>query len=400
MRLKSKLAVWQKQKFITDQQCEDILSYERQKMSRHFSLGMQLCGGFAILLGFALIVAANWHELGRYAKLSAHFILSAGLSYWLFKTGYDQKKPILQEMLCLGVFGLNLTFIALIGQVFQLDGSTATALVVWMVISTPTMMVYARASYTAWLWTVALYVTAIMAFSVFVEDSSFASHLDDYAIFMMALFLGIFVPLALYADHCVAATRIFRPAFASAFRKSSLLVMVIGASFASVWFYDGAEDVIDDAGSVFLHYGFISIIAFLALGYIAFIMRHFKNVVDMSFDGKVLALCVLFILLPFFIPLESELLAAIAFIAFWIGMGIMGQKFGEEGLVNLSITFVTLRLYMMFLELFGSLMQSGFGLIIAGVILIGMVKGAHKFKQRLKKHHTPITASDTKGAST
>lgn len=379
MRLKSKLSKWVQRGLITDAQQDDILSFERGRMARHFAMGMQLCGGFAILLGIALVVAANWHELGRYAKLIAHLVLNAGLSFWLFKTGYNQAKPVLQELLCLALFGLNLTFIGLIGQVFQLDGKITEALVVWMIISAPMMMVYARAGFAAWLWTIALYVTAFMAFD------HYSQGLDEYGRFMLGYFLALFLPIALYADHCVTATRVFRPAFAGAFRKTSLLVLVVLASVSSLIFYsDAFDEVLDEAGSAVLHYGFMLIITALSLAYVVFIKRYFAKVYDTGYDGGLLLLSAVFMALPWLMGVESSVMAALHFMLFWILIGVLAQRHAAEGLVTLAIALVTIRLYIIFLELFGdALMDTGLGLIIAGAVMIAFVKLGQNFRKCL-----------------
>jgi uncharacterized membrane protein len=379
MRVKSKLNKWQDAGLIDDALKDNILAYERAKMSKHFALGMQLCGGFAVLLGFALIIAANWHELGRYAKIFGHFALNIGLSVWLFKTGFDGKKPALQEMLTLAVFGLNLTFIALIGQVFQLDGSTAMALAIWMIISAPLIMVYARSGFVAWIWTVALYLTAFMLFGEYSPRLE-----DEYEIFILAYFISLFLPLALYADHCMSITQKFRPSFAECFRKTSLLFLVIGASLSSVLFYIGNDGIIDKAGSYGIHLSVVMSITLLAVVYILACMRYFRSRYDAGYDWHLILLSTIFTAAPMVITFESSILAATHFILFWSMVGFIAQKHGIEGVVNLSIALVAIRLYVIFIELFGdALMDTGLGLILAGAVMIGFVKMAKKVKQRI-----------------
>jgi uncharacterized membrane protein len=375
MRLGSKLKKWQEKGFIDETQRGDILSYERAKMSRHFSFGMQLCGGFAVLLGFSLIIAANWHEFGRYAKLGGHFILNAGLSFWLFKVGYNRVKPVLQEMLTLALFGLNLTFIALIGQVFQLDGELHEALLLWMILSAPVMICYARASFTAWLWIISFYVSLNIIFY------GFADNWDEYSAFMGAYALALFVPLGLYADHHLEFTRKHRPAFASCFRASSLFVMAVAASLASVMFYDASEDILDATDSVVFHYGYVITITGIAVASICSLRKVFAHNEE-DFDWGMLLICTLFIAVPLILPFDSSVLSAAHFILLWILLGAWGQRHHMTGLVNLAIAFVAIRMYIVFLELFGNaLMDTGLGLIVAGGVMIGFVSVAKKLRR-------------------
>lgn len=379
MRLKSKLQKWQEQGFINEAQRADILSFEQAKTSRHFAFGMQLCGGFAVILGFALIIAANWHELGRYAKLGGHFALSGLVSLWLFKTGYDRAKPVLQEILTIVLFGLNLTFIALIGQVFQLDGELHQALLIWMILSAPTIILYARAGFTAWLWIIAFYVSANIIFVGFSEG------LGVYNRFMLGYFLSLFIPLGFYADHHLRFTKTHRPAFADCFRISSLFVMVITASISSVMYYGGAEEFFEEAPSGFLHFGYVILIPVLALLYIAALRKIFVHNGE-DYDWGVLAICAAFMGLAFILPIDSSVFAALHFIGLWVVMGLWAQRHHVMGVINLAIALVAIRLYIIFLELFGdALMDTGLGLIIAGGVMIGFVSAAKKFRGAIIK---------------
>lgn len=381
MRLKSRLRMWEQNGLIRADQIEAIRQFEQGRTSRQFSLGFQLTGIFSILLGFSMIVAANWNELGPYAKLIGHFILNAGLSLWLFRLGEKRgtaaDKPALREGLCLAVFGLNLTFIALIGQVFQLDGSTTGALILWMILTAPMMMIYARARFTAWIWLIALITTIYCAFDKFTHG------LDHFSQGILAYFLALFVPLALFADHCMKITKVHRPEFADVFRYGALVMMVGGASLAGFLFYGGTERLFERAADPVQYYLFTGVVTVLAFAYIAFMKRHFKDHEDPT-DWSVLAVCTGAIAIPIFLPVDADFLGGALFIGLWMTLGGVWQKAGEDRLVSLAIALVTVRLYIAFLEAFHSLMGSGFGLVIAGALLIGMVKLARNLNARLR----------------
>lgn len=335
MRLKSKLRIWREKGVISPAQSDEILAFERAKTSRHFAVGMQLCGGLAILLGFALIIAANWHELGRYAKIGGHFILNAGLSLWLFKIGYERTKPVLQELLTLALFGLNLTFIVLIGQVFQLDGKLYEALLLWMILSAPTIIIYARTGFSAWLWMVAFYVSAVLIYAGVTEGW------DDYSRFMLGFFLCLFLPLGFYADHNLRWTQHQRPAFAECFRSTSLYAALMAASAVSTLFYGDAQDIVQKASSVFAHYAYIICVTVLAFGYILALRRYFAQEDD-DFDWGILGICVLFTAIPFLIPVKAAVFSAAHFVLLWLCIGAWAQRYHVLHVINAAIALVAM----------------------------------------------------------
>ncbi len=56
---------------------------------------------------------------------------------------------------------------------------------------------------------------------------------------------------------------------------------------------------------------------------------------------------------------------------------------GHMRVVSLAITVIAIRIYVVYVELFGSLMQTGVGLIIGGVVMLGMIYVARKLNERL-----------------
>ncbi len=382
MRLKSRLSLWEKNGLISADNASAIQSFEKNRTSKQFAIGFQMVGVFSILLGFAMVIGANWQEIGPYAKLAAHFALNAGLGIWLLKLhktiGQPNDRPILREGVCLALFGLTLTFIALIGQVFQLDGSTAAALILWMILSVPMMMMFPRSRFSASLWFVALIVTVIMGFF------EFSKPLGDFEKGVFGYFLALFVPLSVFGDHCMTITRKYRPEFSDVFRRGSLVLLICAATLSGFWFYGAGNDFYRSASHGSQHYLFIGLITACAFVYIGFLKTCFKDHEEPS-DWTVLNLCVAAMALPLFIVVDLDFLGALLFMGFWMGLGYIWQKAGEDKLVSLAITLVTLRLYIVFLEVFGGLMTNGIGLILAGCVLIGMVKGAKRFSNFLKE---------------
>jgi len=71
------------------------------------------------------------------------------------------------------------------------------------------------------------------------------------------------------------------------------------------------------------------------------------------------------------------------FIAYWALIGWSGLRLGHRGVLNLAIVVIALRLVVVYVEVFGSLLSTGVGLIASGVLLIALVWAAGKLIRKL-----------------
>ena len=76
MSLSKKLNRWKEQQFITQEQCDKILSFERGRNNHLCWRSAFIFAGLLIGLGICLLVAANWDSFGAIIKLTGDFI------YW------------------------------------------------------------------------------------------------------------------------------------------------------------------------------------------------------------------------------------------------------------------------------------------------------------------------------
>jgi len=80
---------------------------------------------------------------------------------------------------------------------------------------------------------------------------------------------------------------------------------------------------------------------------------------------------------------DIDFMAAIHFVVYWCFAGWIGNRMGFNQLVSISITMVTLRIMIVYFELFGGLMLTGFGLIFSGILMLGILKTAMTFKKKM-----------------
>lgn len=71
------------------------------------------------------------------------------------------------------------------------------------------------------------------------------------------------------------------------------------------------------------------------------------------------------------------------FILLWTYVALLAAQFQAPRLFGIAIFIIGARLFGMYLEVFGTLLETGFGLIISGVFLLLLVGLWHKKRQIL-----------------
>jgi hypothetical protein len=69
-------------------------------------------------------------------------------------------------------------------------------------------------------------------------------------------------------------------------------------------------------------------------------------------------------------------MSGVLFMALWIGIAAAALRAGWRGMFQLAVGAVALRLIVLSFELASDLLTSGFGLILAGMLILGVAWGA------------------------
>lgn len=373
MSLSGKLAKWVDAGLITSDQQERILDHERGRSGDRWKQGVVFAGLFSILLGVALIIAANWQDIPWQSKLILHFALNGTLAalVWNWRDKPDARKY--REVALFFLWGLTLTLIALIGQTFQLGGQALDAVRVWFWLTAPMILLFTDNAFTARLW--ALVFLLLVPFDIFRHVEQWTD--SENIRLAIGLETAIGMPLVCWLLGSWPRFASARAAMARALRDVGVFMALVGASLVSMVYYTSNTPeysvlipAIYAGGAVALRFLLQSVRAWT---------QDQRGVIDL--------LCVsgLFVCLPLIAPVDSNLMAMIHFIAFWLLAGAIWQRTGHDRAVSLAVGVITLRLFIGFIELFGSMMMSGFGFIIGGLVLIGLVAGARRLDKQLKR---------------
>ena len=136
MFLQKKLSRWKEQNFITQEQCDQILKFERQRAGNTFWRTTFIIAGLLIGLGICLLVAANWDVLGTVTKVAGDFVILGGLFYTAWRCVAAGKKGLTELFAILSFLMIGAT-IGLIGQVFNLEGGWRSFALSWALLGLP-----------------------------------------------------------------------------------------------------------------------------------------------------------------------------------------------------------------------------------------------------------------------
>jgi hypothetical protein len=363
--LSHKFKRWQKAELVTAAQVEAIIAFERKHKQGKLVRDLTNVGVFAILMGLVSVVAANWGAIPAAVKLAGHFMLNAGVAAFMIRVDGD-KHPVLKDACVTGLFGLFLTLIALTGQVFQLHGDLHTTLLLWLGICTPFMWVYGRTYMVAGSWLTVALIALYWNIGHFFDGT-------PNRLLLIGSLISFYLPPVLLLFAGSGWLERVRPGFVWTFRKLGLYLPVIFANIAIVLFYDSTRVVEHQPVQMVLMAAALLGTFFLFRPATGTGRRHGAEL------RYYLMVSGIIMMLPFAFPeVESGWLSAGLFIGYWMFMAWLGAAVQSDSLSDWAIRLVILRLFIVYLEVFGSLLLTGFGLIISGVILLVVLRNLNR----------------------
>ncbi len=358
--LKNKFERWRDAGLVTAEQADAILAFEKTRKSGKLVKDLTNVGILAIILGLASLVASNWNMIPDAAKLIGHFGICGALAALMLKID-GEKHPVGKDACVLLLFGSFLTFIALIGQVFQLHGDLHVTLAFWLALCTPFVWFYGR-SYTVMVpWLLVLLATIYMNMLEYLDGD------HDMQIVIATVMTFYLPPILILVSRSFWLAR-YRPGFVQTFYRLGIILPAVLANLALLLFYENF--------AMSAHYTLQMVLMALGLFAIFVIFRPGTRRDESATDlWYYLLVSHIVMMLPFALPqLESGVLSAALFIAYWIFIAWLGARMHAGILTDWAIRLVVLRLFIVYLEVFGSMLQTGIGLIVSGILLLVVLR--------------------------
>jgi len=379
MRLKSRLADWQKNDLISAGQVRDIILFEKSRGKDLFQTRLKYVALFAILLGVSLVVAANWDWFPVSIRLGVHVLLNMGVagSIWLW-TDNPARRPY-REGAVYVLSGLTLTLLALIGQSFHLQGDIGALLILWLGLITGMIIVAGDHERVVRFWLLGFTVT------FFVGGAHILSLLDRPYDKYLIVTVAVLLPLALWWCRHIRGLRGMNEPFVIMLRQASFIAAGIAGFAASFIYYIGAIEFLGHTTKTLNEmYGFLAILAVIGATFFVGTWQLLRK----NDDLFILVLCAISVFVPFLLPLESSIVAAIHFVVLSLLLGFAAMRGGYHKLMNLCLTLVSIRLFSVFLGLFGMMLMTGWGMIIAGLLLFVILRVMRGLQRYMVKGNT------------
>lgn len=377
-----KLAAWQEAGLIDAPTAAAIRAHEASH-ARPVALWAVIgIGALAVGLGVISVVAANWEDVPGTVRLAIHLALMIGLGGWLAWRGetLERAQPWGFEagLFVLGVLGL--AFFGHLGQVYQTGSPLWQPLATWLALFAPLLMLRGQSWLNALLLTGALVVAcwdyAGGEYGVFDPDENAPSP-------WLALVTAL--PLALAPLAAWLRERSARRAFWKRLEQLALVYAVGGASLTCI---AAGLGEFDDEVFSFASQTVRALVALAAAGLVAAARRTRSGEASAALLAG--AGVAVFVAAPIS---GSDLLGGVLFMALWAGIAAAALHAGWRGVFQLAVAAIALRLIVLSFELASDLLTSGFGLILAGLLILGVAWIAVRVSREFAPPRGPESAA-------
>ena len=356
MSLDNKLDSWIAAGLIDAAAADRIRAHEAREERPYAQWALIALGLLALGLGVLLIIADNWDAIPNTIKLGAHWLLTA-LAAVVVWHGQRADRRWLAEGALFVLGMLVLGGIALHSQVYQLTGPIWQALLMWLVLMAPALLLVGDTRLTG-------YVLAGLSLWL-LGDLLFDREERDY------LIQGISIagPVALVGISLVP--RLGRR-FADGLREVGIVATLAGASIAH---FAWAESVSrTDAGEMALRLIVPALVVIAAVAFGRMSTRMPRALLLPLLVGPLVAVS-LAAAIPHGNGWPPRLVGALVFAAMWAWIAWSASASGWRLLFGVAIAAIAIRIFIVYFELFGTLATTGLGLVAGGALLIGLAYG-------------------------
>lgn len=380
--LNKKISAWVEHGIIAPDQAARIQDFEQSGSAKHnWSLwGVVIVGVSAIAIGIVSVIAANWDFIPPLLKLVNYLLLQSLAGYFLYR--HLDRPGIVREALTIFFALIFFAGIGLTGQIFHLKSDGYSALLFWCGLTLATTLLSAGRPMN-YLW----FMVLLIAHGTW-TISAMGGHPDANALARCFWVSG----LMLYAYFFVGVFQSRRwrlpPYFSEALSVLSFLVIFFGSSvLGTVFWYIGIADALDHSDrelKALLHtqflpwVGALTAVAAMCLRKPALEPRLRNTLITLFFAMAAF----LSVPISFSLP-ASRALGAIFSIGVWSIAGLAAVYANRRRLFDVITLCITVRLVVVYFEVFGSMLETGVGLIVSGVLILVAAWVWYRYRAKL-----------------
>jgi uncharacterized membrane protein len=375
---------WQKAGLIDDDLAHRIVDWEIANRRPVVLWAIAGMGALAMALGVMAIVGANWESIPAWLKLAVDLGLNGACAVAVF-VFWRQQRLWLREIAALLLFGLVLSGIALIGQVYQLQSDPWRALVLWLALCTPFLALTAHTRLTGTIWAIAAVTTWVVAGDPIHDLLARIAVLPARRQYWESglLFFLVMGYLAACAMIVLASLRWLWPetrSQADLLMRLAIAGLIATCSLAMTFAWREAGDGGPLGPIVAAAIATLLAAAALWSTHAEAERRILLILLAISFAVWTVAL-----LISGFDGKQADLTRAVLFIAYWGVVGTMAARAGARALFGLAFSMIGLRLLVLYFEAIGGLTATGLGLIGGGVLCLALAAIGWRLMRRMPR---------------
>lgn len=368
MNINKKLVIWEKEKLISSEQGKAIMNFENLYRRPVLLYALSFLSIFCIGLGFVAIIASNWQAIPPFAKIGADIILLGLISWGVWAARIKSCDWAAEALIVLFAITI-MASIGLIGQVYQLQSVSYRAYFLWSILSLPLLFFSCKTILPIIWWPLfifsgldflASYEWFYKVYQILLSSFPFATSLA-----LIVVLACIYTLISLFKKSDFSLIKAYR----------FWLIIII---FAEICFMDyGAGNVwVADLIGYSLKFSFnlwfvgTSTIIIFFMGLINYKARQ-----SLLLPGVIASMFV-FAAVYNFLPQSETILEMWGFLLSMSCLSLLvvyGIKHNQTRLINLATALMAVRIFIVYLQVFGSLMSTGIGLLSSGVVFLGVI---------------------------
>lgn len=367
MNLIKKLSRWQQENLISAYQQEAILDYEKRSGRPKFFISVILLSVFCIGLGLIALISANWEEIPAWSKLGTDILLlsaTAGAIYFFAQNGkrhWLEGGLLFYALLIIGSIGL-------IAQVYQLQSDDLRAYFLWCVLTIPLLLMTQKIVLPL-IWLPIFFISGISLLENYDWYHNILKYFEqNYPFACGILFFIILSYLWLFFSRSLK----LRPLAAAA----TVYLWVVGASLMVYFDFACAHGHSSLAQKANIFY--ISVAIFVLSCGLAILSRIWQHSFVLPGLIVVLWLFSLVEAIAGWNGLAADILGLLSTLTV-LGLTLVYAWYHNQvKLMNWAVALIAVRFFIVFLQKFGSLLDTGLGLIVIGTVFLLLAIGVKK----------------------
>ncbi len=393
--LEKYLQRWTDHGIMSRDQASAILQLEQQTPSRSWVVfGIAFIGITAMSVGIISLVAANWERISFQVKLLSYFALqlSLGIAVLVYdrrlREGEVEKRSVAdvyRETFLVLYALLFFAGIGITGQIFNLSGPAWKSIGFWSLLALPSALA-CRQIWFSLVWLMMVHLAGLdLTFGYTPTTELQQRDVSIRGVWHVTCALMTMLPLAVrsWPDGRVGS------ALARMAGVTGALGFVVVGSIAGNMGWYMKQPLLRELniGAEYLTAPWMA----LVLGIVA-VMRRVEWPSRVRLAAAIMMVTTgIFVTIPFFValigsaPVAAKFLGACGFIGIWSLVGYMAVLVDRRWIFELAAFCIASRLWLVYFEVFGSLVETGVGLVVSGALILGLALGWYRFKGRIIK---------------